>query len=162
MATTRSKPKTPARRPFAWLSNRDPFGRMRDEMEDLFDHYFPIQRNGNGETFSLSADLDLSETKKAFEIELDVPGIEEENIDISLTESGVLISGKREEKIEEKEKDFHRVERSYGAFQRHVPLPCEIDEAKIEATLSKGVLKVKLPKSKKAGNGHKKIPIQSL
>tara|TARA_R110000782_G_scaffold217240_1_gene304727 strand:+ start:639 stop:1145 length:507 start_codon:yes stop_codon:yes gene_type:complete len=158
--------RTPGQ-PFGWLRGRDndPFSQLKAEMDDLFSSYIPalpaFGRTNGGHAFALPTKLDVSETDDAIELVLDVPGIDRKDIDISLTDSGVMISGKREEKKEEKGKNFHRMERAYGAFERQVPLPCEVDADKVSATLKKGVLSITLPKSETARQTAKKITIKS-
>ena len=151
--------------PFGWLRSADPVSQLKAEMDDLFSSYIPalpaFGRTNGEQALTLPTDLDVSETDDAIELVLDVPGIDRKDIDISLTDTGVMISGKREEKKEEKGKNFHRMERAYGTFQRHVPLPCEVDAAKVNATLKKGVLSITLPKSETARHPAKKITIKS-
>jgi HSP20 family protein len=156
--------RTPSQ-PLGWLRGNDPFSQLKAEMDDLFSSYIPalpaFGRANGGQAFALPTKLDVSETDDAIELVLDVPGIDRKDIDISLTDTGVMISGKREEKKEEKGKNFHRMERAYGTFERHVPLPCEVDAAKVNATLKKGVLSITLPKSETARQPAKKIAIKS-
>lgn len=162
MASPKRTDLPTTRRPFGFLSARDPFARFRQEMDEVFSHYFAPRGEGNGESaFGMPTSLDLSETDKTVTITLDVPGVEEKDLDITLSDGGVLISGKREHEKEEEGENFHRVERAYGAFQRLVPLPCEVNPDKIEARLTKGVLKITLPKSERAKETSRKIAIKS-
>jgi HSP20 family protein len=129
----------------------------------VFSHYFaPLARDKNSDdVFAMPTSLDMSETKNVVNVVLDVPGIDEQNIEISFIDGALDISGHREEEAEEKEADFHRVERSYGAFRRRIALPCEVDADKIKAKLKNGVLKIKLPKSAKAKSNGRKIEIST-
>ncbi len=151
--------------PIGWFRGSDPFSQLKEEMDELFNSYLPgfptIGRTNGGQTFAMPTRLDVSETDDAVELVLDVPGIDRKDIDISLTDSGVKITGKREEKKEEKGKNFHRMERAYGAFERQVPLPCEVDAEKVSASLKKGVLSITLPKSETARQTAKKITIKA-
>jgi len=153
----------PARRHRGWFNRSHPFSSLREEIDDVFNHYFaPRARDKHTDGgFSMSTSLDMSETKNAINVVLDVPGIDEENIEISLTDGALDISGHREEEAEEKDADFHRVERSYGAFRRRIALPCDVEADKIQAKLKKGVLKIKLPKSAKAKSNGRKIEIST-
>lgn len=154
----------PNRRPLSVLRRGDPFTRLREEMDEVFSHYFSPTARGlvsddNG--FGMPTSLDLSETDKNITVTLDAPGIEEKDLDIALTDGGLLISGQRELEREEAEESFHRIERSYGSFQRLVPLPCEVKADKVSAELKKGVLKISLPKSDKARQTTHKIAIKA-
>lgn len=143
------------------LQSNDPFSLFRDEMDDVFSQFFPsILRTGDqGSTTGLALRADMTETKDAISVTVDVPGIEEKNIDVQFADNILTISGHRDEESEEKDTNFHMIERSYGAFQRRFVLPCEIDSDKIDAKLKKGVLKIKLPKSAKAKANGRKIAI---
>jgi HSP20 family protein len=152
-----------ARRHRGWFDRSHPFSSLREEIDDVFSHYFaPLARDKNSDdVFAMPTSLDMSETKNVVNVVLDVPGIDEQNIEISFIDGALDISGHREEEAEEKEADFHRVERSYGAFRRRIALPCEVDADKIKAKLKNGVLKIKLPKSAKAKSNGRKIEIST-
>jgi HSP20 family protein len=143
----------------------DPLERLTDEMDRLFNSYFrgvmPRLGFGTAGEGALLAHMDVSETPETVDVVIDVPGIKEKDIDVSLTDSALLIKGKRESQSEEKKKNYHRVERSYGEFQRRIALPCEVDGARVEAKLKDGVLTVTLPKSAKALEQERKIPIKA-
>jgi len=135
-----------------WRKERQltrPFGRMFEEMENLMER---VLEGGNGypaalETFYPTANV--AETESQFDVTLDLPGMKPEEIKVELQQGNLLISGERKEEKEEKGKTFHRIERSYGEFRRTIPLPCEVQEGKIDARFTDGVLKVTLPKSEK-------------
>jgi HSP20 family protein len=113
-----------------------------------------------GENGALIANLDISETDDAIEVVVDVPGIEEKDIDVTLSDGALLIQGKRESEKEEKEKNYHRIERSYGEFQRRIGLPCDVEADKVDARLEKGILTVTLPKSEESKKADRKIKIE--
>lgn len=81
-----------------------------------------------------------------FELQLEVPGVEKENVDIKATKYSVEISGKHSEKSEEKGKRYVYSERMYRSFYRNVPLPEEIIPSKVSAKVENGILKLDLPK----------------
>lgn len=94
--------------------------------------------------------LDVRETEGGFEVTVDLPGMEPEDVDVTF-ENGVLtISGTRVFSKEDDEETYHRIERSFGTFARSVRLPRTADTEKIEATFEKGVLNVSIPKSEAA------------
>jgi len=144
----------------------DPLERMHDDMDRLFGEYFrrpflPQLSFEEGENGALIANLDMSETDDTVEVVVDVPGIEEKDIEVTLSDGALLIKGKRESEKEEKDKNYHRIERSYGKFQRRVPLPCDVKADKIDARLEKGILTVKLPKSEESKKADRKIKIKT-
>jgi HSP20 family protein len=91
--------------------------------------------------------MDLSETKDSLIAKVEVPGMEQKDIQISLQESLLTIKGEKKQEKEEKEERYHRVERSYGAFTRTVRLPVTEDVTKLTATRKNGLLTVRLPKT---------------
>ena len=122
-------------------------GRFRQEMDSLFERFFEgFPRLGSTRRMGPTPSIDLSETKDHIIVKAELPGIDSKDIEISLSGNVLSIKGeKKQEKVEDGE-DFHRIERSYGAFSRSVTLPCEVEEKKISATYEKGVLKITLPK----------------
>ncbi len=80
----------------------------------------------------------------------EVPGLEAKDIDISLSNDVLTIKGTKEQEKEEKEENYHRIERSYGSFSRSIRLPREVQGDKIKANYKNGVLKITLPKSGEA------------
>lgn len=102
--------------------------------------------------------LDVSESEEAFTVTVELPGLEEKDVDLSLTDDLLVVQGeKRAEATDEKE-TRHRVERLYGRFQRAVRLPRPVDADHVKATFKNGVLVVTLPKSAEARQ--RKVPIQ--
>jgi HSP20 family protein len=91
--------------------------------------------------------VDVYQDKDNVIVTAEVPGLEQKNVDLSITGSTIALKGNKEQEREVKEQDYHRVERSYGSFQRVIDLPCEVDAAKAKAKLENGVLTVTLPKS---------------
>ena len=102
--------------------------------------------------------MDVTETEKELEITAELPGLEEKDVDITLSDGVLTIRGEKKADHEEKGKDFHMVERSYGAFARSLQLPAGVDPNTIKASLDKGVLKVSMPKKMA---DVKKIPVKA-
>jgi HSP20 family protein len=165
MADVKESPRTEiakTTRPSNWLWGGDPFSRMRGELDELLGHYLaPLSRSENGLAFAFPARLDMSETKDTVVLKFDLPGMEEKDIEITLDEDTLVVSGQREQKSEEKKENYHRMERSFGSFRRVLPLPCEVVQDKIDANLSKGVLTVTLPKATPSHPKARKISIKS-
>lgn len=143
-----------------------PFESLRKEMEELFDNRFPsadlapLGMEGWNVGHAL-ARLDVRETDGAIEVCVDLPGMDKDDVDVVLSDGVLTVKGERAEKSEDKEKDYHRVERSYGSFVRRVALPFDVDEDKIEARFDKGVLTVSLPKSEDAKSNERKIDVKA-
>jgi HSP20 family protein len=105
--------------------------------------------------------IDMLDAGKEIKITAELPGMEQDDIDISITKEMLTIKGEKKEEKEEKGKGYHRTERSYGAFNRTISLPVEVDTNKIEATFKKGILTIRLPKTEKVLREAKKISIKS-
>jgi len=105
--------------------------------------------------------VDVIESEKAYEITADLPGMDEKNIEIKVTDGVLTMKGEKQEEKEEKKKDYYLQERSFGSFQRSFELPESVDLDKIEASFKKGVLTVKLPKKAEAQKPAKKIEVKA-
>jgi len=103
--------------------------------------------------------FDVSETENALIVRAEIPGMDKKDIDIHLTDGLLTIKGEKRHEREDKEKNYHRIERSYGAFSRTMRLPFDVEIDKVDATYKDGVLKVTLPKSERARV--KKIEVKS-
>jgi HSP20 family protein len=139
----------------------EPFGSLRRDMERLFEDFsrdfgwgVPAAR-GSGE----GPRIDVSETDSELKIEAELPGVEEKDLEIVLSDDRLTIKGEKKQEKEEKKKDYHLVERSYGSFARSVGLPFAADPDRIRASFSKGVLTVTVPKPAEVKAKEKKIPI---
>ena len=97
----------------------------------------------------LSPRIDISETDAAYKIEAELPGINQKEIDVKIDNNILTIKGKKEDIKEEKEKNYHLRERYYGAFQRSISLPNNIEPEKIKASFENGVLNISVPKNDK-------------
>jgi HSP20 family protein len=108
--------------------------------------------------FEFLPEANVSETEKAIDVSIDLPGMKPEDVKVELHDRVLTISGERKEEKEEKGKTFHRVERRSGSFRRSFTLPMEVDEAKVDAKFEHGVLNITLPKTEKAAP--KKIEVK--
>lgn len=139
-----------------------PFSLLRQEIDSLFENFFrgfdiePFKRFG-----SFSPSIDVKESEKDISVTAELPGMDEKDIDVSLTRDSITIKGEKKEEKEEKRKDYYRMERSFGSFSRTIPLHAEIDMDKVKAEFKKGVLTVTLPKTAKAIKETKKIPVKA-
>lgn len=143
MSTTITKPRPQTQ---VGAPAQNPFGMLRQEMDDLIARFWNGEQEKSwfGGPFAPSADL-IEETN-AFEVRMDIPGMEAKDIDVQVHGNTVTISGQRKEEKEEKGKTYHRVERRSGSFSRTLSLPCNVNEGEVAAEYTQGVLTVKLPK----------------
>jgi HSP20 family protein len=138
------------------LTRWDPFKEM-EELQSRFGKFFGMTpaRAGNGGRESMTVtewapSVDIIEDNKEWLVKADLPEVKKEDVKVTV-ENGVLtITGERKIEKEEKDKKYHRIERSYGTFLRSFVLPDGADGSKVGADFKDGVLKVHLPKSEKA------------
>jgi HSP20 family protein len=107
----------------------------------------------------LMPNIDVTETDKEIEITAELPGLEEKDVQINLADNVLTIKGEKKAEKEEKDKSYRLVERSYGAFSRSLELPAGVNPDAIKANISKGVLKVSVPKPAPAQT--KKIEVKA-
>lgn len=143
-------------------SERMPFRALQQEVDKLFNDFTSdlpaIGRwNGNG---SLAVKVDVAETEKTLEVTAELPGVNEKEIDVSLAGDILTIKAEKKSDKEEKTKDYHLVERSYGTFERSMRLPFKADPAKIDAKFDKGVLKLVIQKPAEAQTKTQKIEVK--
>jgi HSP20 family protein len=105
--------------------------------------------------------VDITEKEKSFEITAELPGMDEKNIEIKLSNGNLVIKGEKKENIEKKKKDYYISERNYGAFERVFHLPKGIDTDNINASFAKGVLTLSMPKKPEAIKPEKVIPVKT-
>jgi HSP20 family protein len=110
---------------------------------DLFDRYF------ERDTFWAPA-VDIEEDDKAYLVTMDLPGLDKKEVDIKLDGDALTVSGEKKNEKNEKGKNYHRIERSYGKFQRSFRLNDDVNREQIEAKFKNGVLHLTLPKAEKA------------
>ena len=120
----------------------DPFEMMRDLMR--WDPFAELGTLGGREEFTPT--FEVKETRDAYEFKADLPGVKQEDLDISLTGNRLTVSGKREEERRQEDERYYAYERSYGSFSRSFTLPEGGDVEHARADLSNGVLTVTLPK----------------
>lgn len=146
-----------------------PLAELHNEVDRLFGDFLSDARPWyaprdlwGAEKGEFTPNIDVSETDKAVEVTADLPGIDEKDVEITLSNGVLTIKGERKTEKEEKDEEtsFHKVERSYGLYQRSIAVPAEVDENKVKADYTKGVLTITLPKIAKAKPKVKKISIK--
>lgn len=153
---------------------RSPMESLRRDMSRLFEDFgdfwrSPVRQVISGMEPAWSRDLtwagapavDIVEGDKAYEITAELPGIDESNIEVKLSDNALTIRGEKKEEKEEKKKDYYLSERRFGVFERCFQVPSGVDAGKIEANFKKGVLTVILPKTAGAQAAVKKIPVKA-
>ena len=132
---------------------------IQDEMNRMFDGFFgkKPQRWFEPEEGLWSPTVDVSEDKDNIMLTAEVPGLKKEDIKLSVQDNVLTISGEKKQEKEEKDADYHRLERSFGSFCRSFTLPTPVQPDKIKASYKEGVLKVTLPKTEEVKP--KEIPI---
>jgi HSP20 family protein len=136
------------------------FNSLQREVDRLFDDFTRGIGSANGGSMLLPK-IDVSETENEIEVTVDLPGLERKDVDISLENDVLTIRGEKKVEVKPDDKDmegkdknktYHVAERIYGAFYRAIQLPPGIDPSKVQATMSKGVLKVTIPKPKSSSS----------
>ena len=126
--------------------------RMQREFDRMFNDFFPATRtlSSHSDKATWAPRVDLSETENGYQIVVDLPGIPKKDISINFHEGVLSISGSRTNETKEEGKNFLRVERSSGEFNRSFNIPVAIQSDKIEASYKDGVLEVNVPKAEVA------------
>ena len=124
--------------------DKSPLNDLQREIERLFENF---TRDIPGPRLSaLVPKMDVCETDADFEISAELPGLEEKDVQINFADGLLTIRGEKKSEKEEKDKNYHLVERNYGSFERTLQLPAGVDADSIKATIANGVLTVKVPK----------------
>jgi len=105
--------------------------------------------------------VDITEKEKEFEVTAELPGMDESNIGVKLSNGTLTIKGEKKDEKEEKKKDYYLSERRFGSFQRSFQVPEGVDADKIEASFKKGLLTVTLPKTAEALKKEKNIAVKA-
>lgn len=141
----------------------DPFKEtktLQSQINKLFGDISPLGVRLQGEEMPASMwapPVDVTETKDVLGFKFEVPGFKQEELTLNVENGFLTLEGERKFEEEQKDKNYHRVERSYGRFYRSFALPANLDVSKVSATLADGVLNVELPKREEAKP--KSIPI---
>jgi HSP20 family protein len=141
-----------------------PFYSLQRDVNRAFDEMYrsmlgvPAQA-GAVPAAAWAPDLDMKETENEVVLSVDLPGMEEKDVEIALRDDVLTIRGERKAEKTEKNENWQVVERSYGSFYRAVTLPFEPDAGKAQANFEKGVLTIRIPKSAEAKTTERKIPI---
>lgn len=175
-ATARKEPAPPPARPtkfrellpWNWGHRSgagidDTFETLQRSMNRLFESFRheiggPI---GKGDLGVVGSRMDVSETDDAFELKVELPGMDEKDVEVSVTPDALTVRGEKKVETSEKKKNYHYRECSYGSVERVVPIPDGVDTDKIVARFKKGVLTVTLPKTAEAKAPARKVEVKS-
>jgi HSP20 family protein len=136
------------------------FSTLQDRMNRLFRESFEGQEQSLT-TASFAPAVDVYEDEHNVTLKIEVPGIEEKDIDIRIENNVLTLHGERKIEKEEKEENYRRVERQYGSFTRTFTLPNTVDTENVQANYDKGVLKISLPKKAEAKPKQIKVNVGS-
>ena len=135
-----------------WKRNKkNNANKYRREMDNMYDQFFGPDFLPSTFLFRKNKwipNIDISEGKKEISVKAEAPGIEASDFDISLDGRILTIKGEKKDEQKENEETYYRVERSYGYFSRTIELPAEVDPKKVEASYKRGILKIKIRKTK--------------
>jgi HSP20 family protein len=137
---------------------------MRDEMDRVFERFehgwprWPSLFRRNGEL--TVPDFDVRENTNSIVVEAELPGVDEKEVTVTLSNGVLTIKGEKKQQKEEKSENYYLAERSFGTFERAIRLPDTVDDAKVEAKFDKGVLKVTAAKRPEAVKAERKIEIK--
>lgn len=131
-------------RPFPEVSS------VQREMNRLFDSFLQGREDNEEYRGAWKPDVDIRETPEAVVIMAELPGMQKQDIKVSIRDNILQLSGEKKQVSEQKDESYHRVERSFGAFCRTFSLPSLVEADKITATFKDGVLHVRLPKAEQA------------
>ncbi len=138
------------------------FQRDLDRMfEDLWQNFdLPVFGRFERERGMVTPRLDLHETDTEFVVTAELPGMEEKDVEVVLGDNVLTIKGEKKAEHEEKEKGYAYSERSYGSFERRIPIDTEVVSEKVDAAFKNGVLTVTLPKKPEARKHFKRVPVR--
>ena len=153
--------------PRLWQEDRHPLKALRNDLDDLFESWATdLKLPDMGWTRTdFWPRVNVSETDKELQVTAELPGVDEKNIDVTVSGDQLTIRGEKKSEVDEKKDEkgraFRRVERSYGSFERTMSLPFDIDPDKVQANFKNGVLTLTLPKPLDTQKKSKKIEISS-
>lgn len=143
-------------------NNENPVMTLQRDIGRVFDDFWNRwnQPFGTGSVFSGLPSVDMTETDKAVEVSVELPGMDEKDIELNVSDGMLILRGQKSSERKEEKKDYYLSERSFGSFHRAIPLPPGVDTNTADANFKKGVLTVSFPKTAKAQETVRKIPVK--
>ncbi len=161
----------PVRRHETQAPYTDPFLQIRQEMDRIFDTAlsgfgfpsmgFGRERTPMAQTDWLKPTLDIGASNKEYTISVELPGVDEKDVQLELINDTLKIKGEKKQQKEEKEKNYYRMERSYGSFQRTLSLPEDADQDGISAVYMNGIMEITIPRKVAPKTEVKQIEIKT-
>lgn len=150
------------------MSSGGVFDDFRKEMDDLISGFFGGQNRFPARSKAWSSlpagvvdpAIDVTENDESITLTAELPGLAEEDVDLTVREGVLTLKGEKKHERDEEKDNVHVTERSYGSFQRSMPVPDRVDAEKISAKFDKGVLKVVMPKKAEAVAPSRRIDIE--
>ena len=149
--------------------HHDPMLQIHRDIDHLFDQFFRgwgfPQAGGFGRFVDFGADtlfrpkVDLSAEEKQYLLTVEIPGVSEKDVTVDISNNTMTIKGEKKQEKEEKDKNYYRIERSYGSFQRVLSLPDDVDQDTIKASFKNGVLSITMPRKALPAGEVKKVEI---
>jgi HSP20 family protein len=149
------------------ITRIDPFHELatiQDRFNSLFENFAPVNGKDQLAAGNFVPPVDIYEDEQNLVLKMEIPGMKEEDLNVSLENNTLTVSGERKFEQEEKEENFHRIERRYGSFVRTFRLPNTVDSEKVSAAYEQGLLKITLgkraeakPKQIKVGTAEKTL-----
>ena len=125
---------------------------FQNEMNRMFNEFFHGSNNegANSKVSTWTPSVDIYETDDALVIKAELPGVSKDDVSVEVHQNTLTLRGQRKHEAEVEQDKYHRVERSYGTFQRSFVLPTMVDQEKVQATFKDGVLELHLPRLESA------------
>jgi HSP20 family protein len=152
--------------PIRHVSDVRPLDLFRGGIGQIFEDFFtgfplgPFSGSTLEDIETFNPRIDMTEDDKAIHVNAELPGLDEKDIDISLSSDSITISGEKKDETESRGDNYYCSERSYGSFTRVLPIE-DVDMDKVVAAFKKGVLKITLPKLAGEKRAHRKIAVKS-
>jgi HSP20 family protein len=148
-----------------WSEENDPFLAMRREMNRLFDDVFggfglPSAFGPALRQMPAAPKIDVSETDNEIQITAEMPGIDQNDVEVLLEDDRLIIRGEKKEEREDKDRNYHVRERVQGAFSRTLPLPFAPDPNQVKAEFRNGVMTITIPKPQEVKQQQHRIEVQ--
>jgi HSP20 family protein len=145
-----------------------PFGALHRQVDDLFDEFFTsfpgFHRQGWPGLMGhgvAEPQLEVSETDEEVKVKVELPGMDDKDIEVLLDDNVLTIRGEKKEEHKEEKENYHVSEVRYGRFSRTIPVPAGVDRDRVTSTFKKGVLRLAMPKTKEARENRRRIEIST-
>jgi HSP20 family protein len=144
----------------------EPLQALRNDLDTLFDEFLApgFDRRSSPRWFGRSESgfipsADVTENDREVRVSMEVPGVEEKDVDVEIDGNSLIVRGEKKKEVTTEKEDYRHYERSFGSFQRVIPLPEGLEEDRARARFKKGVLTVTVPKSGEERRSRKRIEI---